>query len=146
MYVDRIVSKYGQETPIVTDEKLDKPVQELTMTLDRWYETGRDTNHISLNLHHTLNNDLIKLFPADKGPSAAGFLRANRVQLIRDVNRWTGINRDLLSALMDELIRRVQFLRLKIDPEKNATQLANVSVFITTLAMNYLHSGQFVNT
>lgn len=145
-YVDRKALEYGQKPPIVTDEKLDRPVQELTMTLDTWYETGRDSNHVSLNLHRTFNKDLRKLFPADQGPPAADVLRANRIRLIREVNRWTGINRGLLSALTNELIKRVQFLKLKIGPEESAAQLVSVSAFITTLAMNYVYSGQFVDT
>ncbi len=146
IYVDKMVRKYGQKPPIVTDEKLDTPVQELTMTLDRWYETGKDTNHISLNLHRTLNNDLRRLFPTVQGQPAVDVLRANRKQLIREVNYWTGINRELLSALTDELLERVQFLELKIEPEQTATQMVSVSVFITTLVMNYLYRGQFVDT
>ena len=145
-YVDKMVRKYGQKPPIVSDEKLDTPVQELTMTLDRWYETGKDTNHISLNLHRTLNNDLRRLFPAEKGQPAVDVLRANRTQLIREVNYWTGINRELLSALTDELLERVQFLELKIEPEQTAKQMVSVSVFITTLVMNYLYRGQFIDT
>jgi hypothetical protein len=146
IYIDKLVCKYGQKPPVVTDEKLDTPVQELTMTLDRWYETGRDTNHISLNLHRTLNNDLRRLFPTVQGQLAVDVLRANRKQLIREVNYWTGINRELLSALTDELLERVQFLELKIEPEQTATQMVSVSVFITTLVMNYLYRGQFVDT
>jgi hypothetical protein len=146
MYVDKMVRKYGRKPPAVSDEKLDTPVQELTMTLDRWYETDVDTEHISLNLHRTFNNDLRRLFPAEQGQPAADVLRANRKQLIRDVNRWTGINRKLLSALIDELLERVQSLDLKIEPEQTATQMVSVSVFITTLVMNYLYRGQFVDT
>jgi hypothetical protein len=146
MYVDKMVRKYGQKPPVVIDETLDMPVQELTMTLDRWYESNRDTNHISLNLHRTLNNDLRRLFPAEQGQPAVDGLRANRKQLIREVNYWTGIDRELLSALIGELLERVQFLELKIKPEQTATQMVNVSVFVTTLVMNYLHRGQFVDT
>ncbi|MFH1031358.1 MAG: putative zinc-binding metallopeptidase [Chloroflexota bacterium] len=146
MYVDKMVRKYGQKPPVATDEKLDTPVQELTMTLDRWYETGRDTNHISLNLHRTLNNDLRRLFPAEQGQPAVDVLRANRKQLIQEVNHWTGINRKLLSALTDELLERVQFLRLKIEPRQTATRILSVSAFITTLVMNYLYRGQFIDT
>jgi hypothetical protein len=145
MYVDKMVRQYGHKPPVVSDEKLDTPVQELTMTLDRWYETGIDTNHISLNLHRTLNNDLRKLFPAEQGQPAADVLQANRKQLIREVNRWTGINRELLSALTNELLERVQSLGFKIEPEQTATQMVSVSVFITTLVMNYLYRGQFVD-
>jgi len=146
MYVDKIVRKYGQKPQVVRDEKLDMPVQELTMTLDRWYATGKDTNAISLKLHRTLNNDLQRLFPSVEGEPAADVLRANLKQLIRDVNYWTGINRELLSGLTGELLKRVQFLKLRIETEQVTTQMVSMSVFITTLAMNYLYRGQFVDT
>lgn len=145
MYIDKIVCKYGRQPPVVTDEKLDTPVQELTMTLDRWYEMGRDTNPISLNLHRTLNNDLRRLFPAKQGQPAVDVLRVNRRQLIREVNHWTGMNRDLLRSLIDELLTRVQSLELKILPEETDEQMMSVSVFVTTLVMNYLCRGQFVD-
>ena len=116
------------------------------MTLDRWYESDRETHPISLNLHRTLNNDLRRLFPAEQGQPAVDVLRAHRKQLIREVNNWTGIDRELLSALIDELLGRVQFLELKIKPEQTATQMVSVSVFITTLAMNYVYRGQFIDT
>ena len=89
MYVDKIVGKYGPKPPVISDEKLDTPVQELTITLDRWYETGRDTNHISLNLHRTLNNDLRRLFPVEQGQPAVDILQTNRRMLIQEVNHWT---------------------------------------------------------
>jgi hypothetical protein len=146
MYVNKIALKYGQKPPVVSDEKLDMPVQELTMTLDRWYETGRDNNHVSLNIHRTLNNDLRRLFPTSQGQPAVDVLRAHRRILIQEVNHWTGINRELLSALTDELLERVKLLGLKIEPEQTATQMLSVSIFITTLVMNYLYRGQFVDT
>ncbi len=131
--------------PVVSDETLDLPVQELTMTLDRWYESNRETHPIRINLHRTLNNDLRRLFPAERGQPAVDVLRANRKQLIREVNHWTGIDRELLSALIDELLERIQFLELKIKPEQTATQMVSVSVFVATLVMNYLYRGQFVD-
>ncbi|MBP1767689.1 MAG: hypothetical protein H6P98_1804, partial [Candidatus Aminicenantes bacterium] len=145
-YVDKMARTYGQKPPVVSNEELDIPVQELTMTLDRWYETGRDTNPINLNLHRTLNNDLRRLFPAEQGQPAVDVLRANRKQLNREVNHWTGIDRELLSALIDELLERIQFLELKMRPEQTAAQMLSVAVFITTLVMNYLYRGQFVDT
>ncbi|MCX6012860.1 MAG: putative zinc-binding metallopeptidase [Chloroflexi bacterium] len=96
LYIDKIVCKYGHRPPVVTDDKQDMPVQELTMTLNSWYKTDIDANHISLNLHRTLNNDLCKLFPAKQGQPAADIFRAHSKQLIRDVNHWTGINRKLI--------------------------------------------------
>jgi hypothetical protein len=146
LYVDKIVSQYGKKPPIVSEEKLDTPVQELTMTLDSWYETGKNSNHYKFNLNRTLNNDLLELFPTGQGQPAADVLRMNSKQLIREVNRWTGMDRKLLKALIAELSDRVQFLGLKIEPEQIAAQMVGVGVFLSTLAMNYLRSGQCVNT
>lgn len=145
LYVDKMARKYGQLLPLITDEKLDMPVQEMTMTLDKWYETYRNTHHVSLTLHRTLDDSLQKLFPGAEGQPAIDVLVANRKQLIREVNHWTGMNRKLLSALIDELLERVQTLGLKIEPEKAAAQMVNASVFITTLVMNYLYRGKFVD-
>jgi hypothetical protein len=145
MFIDKIISKYGHKTPDISDERLDAPVQELNMTLDRWYKTSRDAINVNLNLHSTLNNDLLRLFPAQKGQPAVGALRANRKQLIREVNHWTGLNRKLLGALIDELMERVKFLGLKTESEQSSIRMMSVSVFITTLVMNYLYKGQFVD-
>lgn len=144
MYVDKVASQYGRKPPGIFAEKLDAPVQDLTMTLDKWYESGRDSSQIKLNLHRTLNSDLKRLFPTDQGQPAADILATNRIQLIRAVNLWTGINRKLLTALIDKLFERVKSLDLKIMPEQTAAQMLSVSVFVTTLAMNYLYQGQFV--
>jgi len=146
MYVDRIVSKYGQKPPVVSGEELDRPVEELTMTLDRWYEKGRDTDHVSVRLHRTLDKDLRRLFPAEQGQPAVDLLRTNRKRLVQEMNHWTGTNRWLLNALIDELSKKVQFLGLKIEPGQEATQIVNVSVFITALVMNYSCRGEFVDT
>lgn len=146
LYVDKIACKYGQQSPIVTDEKLDVPVQELAMTLDKWYETCRDSDYISLTLHRTLDNDLRSLFPAEQGQPAVDFLQTNRKQLLREVNRWTGMNRKLLSALFDGLLERVQFIGLQIEPERTTAQMVDISVFVTTLVMNYQYTNQFIDT
>jgi hypothetical protein len=145
-YVDKLVRQYGRKPPIVNEEKLDNPVQELTMTLDSWYETGHDPRHTVFNFKRTLDNDLQSLFPALHGRPAADFLRTNERRLIREVNHWTGMNRQLLKTLTDELLDRVQFLDLKIEPKQNLTQMIGAAVFLSTLAMNYLHSGRCVDT
>ena len=146
MYVDKAVRKFGGKLPVVIDEKPDTPVQELTMTLDKWYGKAVSKNHVSLGLHDTINGDLRRLFPAQKGQPAAALLAANRKQLIREVNYWTGINRELMNALIDDLLDRIQILELKIETEQLTTQMVSISIFITTLVMNYLYRGQFIET
>ena len=145
LYVDRMVRRYGRKPPIVTDEKPDKPVQELSMTLDAWYETGKAAKRCRLTLHPVINADLRRLLPAKEGQPAADVLQANSKQLIRDVNHWTGMNRRVLRSLFDELTGRVRVLGLKIDPDQTTARMASVAAFFTTLAMNYQFTGQFID-
>jgi len=43
LYVDKMVRRYGQQPPDITDGKLDMPVQEITMTLNEWIKRRRRT-------------------------------------------------------------------------------------------------------
>jgi len=112
------------------------------MTLGTWYRNQKKRRHIVL--HPILNEDLKRLFPAKEGQLAIDILRANRQQLIRDVHLWTGIERQTLIALFDELLKRVRLLELKIETDQTAVLMASMSVFVTTLVMNYLDRGQFI--
>jgi hypothetical protein len=38
MYVNKVLTRYGEESPVVTDGRLDMPVEEMSMTLSEWYE------------------------------------------------------------------------------------------------------------
>lgn len=143
-YVDRAARKYGQLPPVVGVTRLDTPVQEMLMTLDSWYRTRRESYEARLSLPRTLDNDLRCLFLADKGLPAVDLLLANRRTLIRDVNSWTGVDRHMIAGIVNELTERVKSLDLKTEHPQEATELARVSVFLTTLAMNYLYQGQFV--
>lgn len=144
LYVDRMASRYGEQPPVVTGGKLDMPVEEMTMTLDAWYKTQNKRRYSAIVLHPILNEDLVRLFPAEEGEPAVDILRVNRQQLIRDVHLWTGVERKILTALVDEILERVRLLRLRIETSQTATSMASMSVFVTTLVMNYLDSGQFI--
>jgi hypothetical protein len=144
LYVDRAVKRYGRKPPLVTDETPDKPVEELTMTLDTWYETNRDFSHNKLQLHPIINEDLRRLFPETEGQPAADVIQSNSRRLVRDVNYWTGIDRHKLSSLVNELTERVRVLGLKICPDQTTARIASTAIFITTLSMNYQFKGQFI--
>jgi hypothetical protein len=145
LYVDRVARRYGRRPPTVTAETVDTPVEELTMTLDKWYEVGEDSNGGNLTLHHVIDEHLKMLFPGAEGQPAADVLEANRRGLIRDVNHWTGMDRHVLSSLYKELRERVQFLGLKTDPDQTTTRMVSVAVFLTTLVMNYQRTGRFMD-
>ena len=143
-YVDRVARRYGRKPPVVTDETLDAPVEELTITLDKWYKTGDDTMGNKLGLPG-IDDHLKTLFPAAEGQPAAEALEANRRGLIGDVQHWTGMDRRVLTSLYKELRDRVKSLNLKMDPNQATPRMVGMAVFMTTLAMNYQRTGRFMD-
>ena len=145
LYVDRVARQYGLQPPIVTAETVDTPVEELTMTLDEWYQAGEDGIGSRLALHHDIDEHLKILFPGAEGQPAADILEANRRGLIRDVNHWTGMDRQILRSLYNELRERVRVLGLNTDPDQTTKRMVSMAVFLTTLAMNYQRTGRFMD-
>jgi hypothetical protein len=121
-------------------------VHELTMTLDTWYKTCQSRNLARMTLDDIINQDLMRLLPEAQGAVAADILDANRAELIRQVNCWTGMDRHLLTSLFNDVLERVRTLGLKLgaDPEHN--RLMRVAIFITALAMNYQARGSLIQT
>lgn len=141
-YVDELAHQFGRQPPLVTAGELDAPVAQMTMTLRTWFKKSRKRAHIIL--HPILNEDLKRLLPAKRGPLAADVLDLNRQQMIRDVHYWTGIDRAMLITLIDELSKHVRLLELRIEADQMPARTASMYVFVTTLAMNYVNTGRFV--
>jgi hypothetical protein len=144
LYVERVARRYGRMHPIVTTGTLDMPVEELTMTLDKWYQTGDDTSVNKLVLRYDIDDHLKMLFPEKEGKPAEEVLEANHRGLLRDVNYWTGIDRHVLNSLYKDLRERIKNLGLKTNPDLTTARMAGMAVFLTTLAMNYQRTGRFM--
>jgi len=143
-YIQRVARRYGHQTPVVTDETKDAPVESLTMTLAEWYGMSGGAETTACELPQVLNEDLRAVFPAEKGQPAIDVLRPLRGPLLEDLYRWTGLNRRLLRALVDDLFRRVDALGLKIEPESADARLISLATLTATLAMNYRYTDRFV--
>lgn len=143
-YVDRIARELGSQSPQVTGGDLDMPVEEMAFTLAEWYAEEPD-ERADCVLPDILDADLQTLLPSKDGLPAHELLRGYRRLLIRDLNYWTGVNRRVLEALMSEMLRRVEALGLKVEPDQTMPRMADVAVFLTTLVMNYNYTGQFVD-
>jgi hypothetical protein len=142
--VDNLCAAFGRSKPVVGADRLDKPVEDLTMTLGDWYGACREPIGGRPGLPQSLDIDLFRLFPAPRGQSAARALSAVRPAIIREVNNWTGVDRHIVTGLVDQVIARVGALKLKTPRSQDRTGLARASIFVTALAMNYLRYGQFV--
>jgi hypothetical protein len=140
LFVEEFVRQYGDKPPAVSGGRRDKPLSQLTITLRQWYNHRKKTKMDILK--DIINIDLRTLFPEKEGLPAADILRANKQYLIREVNLWTGINRFVLAALVDELAERLKIMALTAGPQTES--LPRISIFIATLAMNYQTRREFI--
>ncbi len=92
--------------------------------------------------------DLRQLFAAQPGPGriyASSYLRRRRRRLLNSVCQWTNEKKFRVNKLLTRLIDRCDQLDLHVlndDPQQDF----RVSAYITTLVMNYLHTGKFKRT
>jgi hypothetical protein len=144
LYVDKVARHYCLKPVKLKKQAMDTPVEDITMTLDSWYRTCAEHVHEPIATHHLLDEDLRRLFPAVSGEPAADILEASRIRLVFEINKWTGLERHILGALIDNLIGRVEALKLRIEPDQKAARVESFVILVTTLAMNYLNRGKFV--
>ncbi len=92
--------------------------------------------------------DLRQLFTAQPGPGriyASSYLRRSRRRLLNAVSQWTNEKKFRVNKLLSRLIERADQLDLHVlndDPQQDF----RVTSYITTLVMNYLHTGKFKRT
>ncbi len=89
--------------------------------------------------------DLRQLFSAPAGIKASSYLRRTRRRLLNSVCQWTNEKKFRVNKLLARLIERCDELGLHVlndDPQQDF----RVSSYITTLVMNYLHTGKFKRT
>ena len=141
LYVKRLVRKYGRKPPLVNVATLDSPVEQMDMTLAEWYSDPGQQG--ACNLPALIDEDIRALFPADGGQPALKILRDHRRGWVRELHHWTGMSRHQLEALFEELLRRTEALRLRIEPDQADERLVDAAIFLTTLAMNYQYTGKY---
>ena len=75
---------------------------------------------------------------------AAQWMAEHRKEIVDKVTYWTGVRRPLVKALVGSVEQRVQALGLAVETARESSQLVELTAYATTLAMNYLARGRFV--
>ena len=96
-----------------------------------------------------LDADLMDIFNVSKRQKKAvrpaqEFLHQHRKAVVDKVAYWTGVQRPLIKQLIDAISKRVGDLGLRTDTRREAEHLAELTVYATTLATNYMTRGKFV--
>ena len=148
-YMDRIAKKFGAADPLKPQGHTDITVEEMEDTVEQFYESHaleqRDAGELLLE---TDLQDIFNVSPRKrKGVRPAqDFLRENRKLIVDKIGYWSGVQRPLVRNLVESIEKRAGELNLRVEIANEKQALAEIIVFITTLAMNYLTRGKFVQS
>ncbi len=145
-WVERAVQSIAGRRPRERLMRLDRPVEEMTLTLAHYYRDKRDAGRH--DFPDIYDARLREIFPRARAPgaiAAADYLRLKRREYAERVARWTGERRYVIGELYTHLIARCRKLRLWTRPSRVAETAADVAAFLATLIMNYVYRGTFTN-
>lgn len=147
LYMDRIGHQFGDVEPLVPQGDTDITVEEMNFTVADFYDKALEEQLSPGEL--ALDTDLLDIFNVSrrrrKGVRpAVDLLRENRKSLIDKVNYWTGMQRPMVKKLIEIIEARVTELRLNADVRCESVHLAELAVYVTALAMNYMTRGKFI--
>jgi hypothetical protein len=144
-YMERTVRAVRDVEPPVNLATTDITVEQMHMTVEDFFRATQDQ---PASVDVALENDLPDLF-IRKGRRRTGMrpagemVRGVRLELIGRVEYWTGVRRSVVRSLVDSIAEVAERLQLQVDTRSEARTLLELTVYATTLSMNYLTRGTF---
>jgi Putative zinc-binding metallo-peptidase len=143
-YMDRLARELSNVDPVRKKGHTDITVDEMEMTLGELYRpAGEDVPIIDM----ATNTDLKDIFNAKRSKRARPaqqFLHEHRKAVVDKIAYWTGVQRPLVKKLVEAIENRIGELGLLTDGKRESEHLAEITVYASALAMNYLANGKFV--
>jgi hypothetical protein len=145
LYLDELKHRISQQQPPVTADNYDTQEEFLAYTVGQHYERAAPADIEIPRLFDAALRDIFPPMPAEQktAKAAANLLRHHRKNLVRTVFYWTGLNFDVARALVMHLEARCAAMNLQTGPDPSA-KLIEITTLVTTLAMNRVHTGEFV--
>jgi putative zinc-binding metallo-peptidase len=141
-YVDRVAKEFATVDPPKAMPKAELPVEEMQATIEEFYK-GAATDETSALKELSFDADLEDIFETS-GTPAHEFLGKHRKLIIDKVTYWTGVRRSLVKGLVEAIQKRTRELNLALREGNEWRTLVEVVAYTTTLTMNYLTRGRFV--
>jgi hypothetical protein len=144
-YLDALAKRIGSQPPPVTAENYDTQEEYLGSTIAEHYNRWAPTR---VEIPRAFDAALQDIFPPRAGDASAGtpaaeFLRKHRRAIVRSVFHWTGLNYDVVRGVALHFEERCEAMGLQVGAN-SADKLIDVVALMTTLCMNRLHTGEFV--
>lgn len=147
-YVDRIAHELGDKTPLRPFGETDFTVEDMEETIEEFYkQTARDESQQVADL--PLDVDLDDIFlredevAADRARKAIEVVNEHRKEIVDKVTYWTGVRRSLVKSLVEATAGKVEEMKLVVDRPREGEQVVELTVYLTTLAMNFFSARRF---
>jgi hypothetical protein len=119
----------------------------MTVTVEEFYRRLMRRNGAAVNV--ALGTDLADMFFSRgrrrKGiRPASDVIAENRVAFTNKITYWTGVKRQVVRALVERIERTCRDLQLYAETGREPEYVIELTAYGTTLAMNYLTRGRFV--
>ena len=150
-YVEKTARALRDRDPVRAVGSTDLTVEEMETTIEDFYRQKADPGVAAVAADLPLDTDLRDIFSRPRRSSARGarpaalLLSENRKEIVDKVAYWTGVRRPLVKDLVESIERRVGELHLRAPRKREPRSLVEITAYATTLAMNYLTRGKFVN-
>jgi hypothetical protein len=146
-YVDDLKGQIGNQPPPVTAENYDTQEEYLNSTVGEFYSRAVPRQIEVPPLFDTALEDIFPRHTSSlhDGQSAAAFLKKHRREIVGAVFYWTGLNNDIVRALVGHFEQRCAAIDLQVPTDSAAKALIETVTLVTTLSMNRLHTGDFVH-
>jgi hypothetical protein len=145
-YMDRIARELGGKEPVRKRGLTDLTVDEMETTVGEFYRQNAPEEVAVKDL--TLDADLRDIFNVSKrkngSRAAVEVVREHRKPVVDKIAYWTGVQRPLVKKLVETIETRLNDLGLRAEARREAEYVAEITAYATTLAMNYLNRGKFI--
>ncbi|MCP4653263.1 MAG: hypothetical protein GY858_07765 [Candidatus Omnitrophica bacterium] len=142
-YVDELMREIaGRDAPVKKGKKY-WHVSAIRTTLKSFYKKKQRDSAEEFPHFHDANLKEIFCEKAEADSIAAAvIIRRYRKDILENVSTWTGEKKYVIGTLLKKITARCKELKL-VAHESEAITMLKVSTYITTLVMNYLHTGWF---
>jgi hypothetical protein len=145
-YIDELMKSIAGKPPVHRPKYRENDYNCLNVKLKTYYAHKRKLYEDTYPDFYDV--DLKQLFSAPSGDGAikaSSYLRQRKRRIMNSVSQWTNEKKFRVNKLLTRLIDRTDELGLRVlddDPQQDF----RVASYITTLVMNYLHTGKFKRT
>ncbi len=155
-FVDKLMNEIKGKPPVKKKGKTLWSQKKLTITLEKYYRRKKaseqeefpDFHDVQLNkIFKSLDLQEWLAFNKEKRRNknlmtAEGLIRKHSKNLLNSVDRCTGERKYMISDLLKNISLRTKQLNMVVvnDP---STSLMQLSVYVTSLVLNYIHTGWY---